>query len=242
MITKVRYHLRKTRKGLVPVKQHFKNINKFNNNMSDSKTFEPIKLIKHSQKTSIARNKLPTAVNNAIKLGIFDKNEPILDWGSGHASKSFLNKFNIPESLRNKGINEIILDYLNNDFEVYSYDPNFSNKKPPKETKFKQAIVSFVLNVVPQKIRKIILKELSEYLDEGATVLVAVRTTDDVKYKKGWKRFEREPNSFITGTGTFQHGFDTKGKEVTKLMESSGFKLIKNQPKIHKTALLFKKV
>jgi SAM-dependent methyltransferase len=92
---------------------------------------------------------------------------------------------------------------------TYAHAADIPNDSYEKVTNFN------VLNVVPPKTRKEIVKHIGRVLKSGGIALITTRGRDvlDAKGKPG-----PEPMSIVTSTGTYQKGFTTK--ELQQYVES----------------------
>jgi len=83
--------------------------------------------------------------------------------------------------------------------------PDFTKAEDIPSESYEKLINLNTLNVVGREDRDKIIKDIGRVLKPGGTGIVMARTPSDVMGAKGVKG--KEPNSIITGTGTYQKGF-----------------------------------
>lgn len=116
-------------------------------------------------------------------------------------------------------------------FDIIGYDPHqheigdkpyLSNTLP--RTKFDLILLTYVVNVVAEKERDIILQRAWKRVRKGGRLIITTRTPKELKEaagKSGWTNFGR---GYLTKIGTYQRGYtcgqlyDLVKKKLDKIM------------------------
>ena len=134
---------------------------------------------------------------------------------------TILNELNLLD--KNENENENVLDYgcgygFDADyFHWEKYDPYYFDNFPQK--KFKNIVCINVLNVVSSKIRKEIIENIQELLEnDGTAYLIAPR---NIPKKGKYSNFERRPQNYVILT--LKSIYNDKNLEIYELKKNDDY-------------------
>lgn len=140
----------------------------------------------NSHKTAIQRRKPSRPLLVALELEAIKGR--VLDYGCGRGKDC--------DYLQSLGV------------KVIGYDPHFHPVKP--KGKFNTVLMTYVVNVLSLEERDQAIIDAWGYVKRGGRLIITSRTISEVRYFAKQGNWKKGPGSFgyITGSGTYQHGYN----------------------------------